>query len=65
MSFEGMEDEVMTLFRKIENRRRGLGSCLNGMDSRTAKRLRKEFKKLECRENYEERGEEEGYSCKE
>lgn len=54
LSYEGFEEEVVCLFRKIEMRRRGASPN----DLRVEKRLKKELKKLESTVNYErKRGE--------
>lgn len=56
MSYEGFEDEVMCLFRKIEFRRKGFGSQACVLDPLVDKKLRKELKKLESNLNYERKG---------
>lgn len=53
MSYEGFEDEVMGLFKRIEFWRRGLEFRVNGPDLVRDKRLRKELKRLESSMNYE------------
>lgn len=54
LSFEGLEKEVVDLFKRIE-RRRGLGGDLVESNSLIAKKLRNELKKLESTINYDAR----------